>query len=356
MYNKNMRKRLAALLIVVLLLLSGCTRTKRYFSYTVYPVGYLLNRIAGDRIETISVQTNQIVQAANPVDNFEEILDDSAYFFHIGDLEPYYDIYEKTITESEAEIVDLSSLNAIYKFERYTLVYVDGKESFIESPYYNDPSFDNIDTNEHDLLLWIDPIGMLSMAKDIYSLLASNYVEFASSFEENYKKLESELISLDAAYQNLATKLKKENVSLKFVTMSASFGNWQKAYGFQVYPVCLSKYGALPSEHQLEIIKTRIKADDVRYIVFEPNMTDAMVTLFEQLESELGLKRIYLSNISSLSASQMSDNKDYFSLMYENLSVLDNIANIMIESKSESITENNSEETTANESDIAAEE
>ena len=52
----------------------------------------------------------------------------------------------------------------------------------------------------------------------------------------------------------------------------------------------------------------------------------------------------------------MSDNKDYFSLMYENLSVLDNIANIMIESKSESITENNSEETTANESDIAAEE
>ncbi len=329
-----MKKRLAALLLVVLLLLSGCTRTKRYFSYTVYPIGYLLNRIAGDRVETISVQTNQIVQAANPVDNFEEIINDSAYFFHIGELEPYYDIYEKTISESEAEIVDLSSLNAIYKFERYTMVYVDGKESYIESPYYNDPSFDIVDTNEHDLLLWIDPIGMLSMAKDVYTLLASNYVEFASSFEENYKKLESELISLDAAYQALSNKLKKENVSLKVVTMSASFGNWQKAYGFQIYPVCLSKYGALPSEHQLEVIKARIKADDVKYIAFEPNMTDAMIGLFEQLESELGLKRIYLSNISSLSPSQMSDNKDYFSLMYENLSVLDNIANIMIENKS----------------------
>ena len=162
-----MKKRLAALLLVVLLLLSGCTRTKRYFSYTVYPIGYLLNRIAGDRVETISVQTNQIVQAANPVDNFEEIINDSAYFFHIGELEPYYDIYEKTISESEAEIVDLSSLNAICKFERYTMVYVDGKESYIESPYYNDPSFDIVDTNEHDLLLWIDPIGMLSMAKDV---------------------------------------------------------------------------------------------------------------------------------------------------------------------------------------------
>ena len=29
--------------------------------------------------------------------------------------------------------------------------------------------------------------------------------------------------------------------------MTASFGNWQKTYGFQVYPVILAKYGALPN-------------------------------------------------------------------------------------------------------------
>ena len=107
--------------------------------------------------------------------------------------------------------------------------------------------------------------------------------------------------------------------------MSASFGNWQKAYGFQIYPVCLSKYGALPSETELEIIKQRIIDDGVKYIAYEPNMTEEMTVLFNQLEDELKLTRVNLNNISSLTPSQLANNKDYLSLMYENLNVLENM-------------------------------
>ena len=35
----------------------------------------------------------------------------------------------------------------------------------------------------------------------------------------------------------------KNQKSIRFVSMTASFGNWQKTYGFQVYPIILSKYG-----------------------------------------------------------------------------------------------------------------
>ena len=321
-----MKKFLKLLMVGLLLLLtSGCTDIKPYVAYTVYPIGYLINRIGGDKIEAFSIQDDNIVQASNIVDNYQDILDNSGYFFHIGELEPYLDLYAKEIIQTGIEEVDLSTLNAIYKFQRYTLVYVDGKESFIESPYYGSNLFDNVDQNENDLMLWIDPIGMLSMAKDIYKIMASNYVEAAASFKENYDKLESDLISLDASYQNLANRLKKENRTIKFVSMSASFGNWQKAYGFQVYPVCLSKYGALPSDEELEIIKKRIVDDNVKYIAYEPNMTEEMLVLFNQLEDELNLTRVNLNNISSLTASQISNNKDYLSLMYENLSVLENI-------------------------------
>ena len=316
--------------IICMMMLTGCIETKRYIAYSVYPVGYLINRIAGDKVNTISIQTDEMVQVSNIVDNYEEILKDSTYFFHIGKLEPYLDLYSNEITETGVEIVDLSVLNSIYKFQRYTLVYVDGKESYVEGPYYNSELFDKIDTNDNDLMLWMDPIGMLSMANDIYQLLSTNYVEGATAFKDNYSKLESDLIGLDASYQNLSTRLKKENKTIKFVSISASFGNWQKAYGFQIYPVCLSKYGALPSDEELEIIKKRIIDDEVKYIAYEPNMTEDMLNLFNQLETELGLTRINLNNVSSLTVSQSANNKDYLSLMYENLNVLENMATDII--------------------------
>ena len=316
--------------IICMMMLTGCIETKRYIAYSVYPVGYLINRIAGDKVNTISIQTDEMVQVSNIVDNYEEILKDSTYFFHIGKLEPYLDLYSNEITETGVEIVDLSVLNSIYKFQRYTLVYVDGKESYVEGPYYNSELFDKIDTNDNDLMLWMDPIGMMSMANDIYQLLSTNYVEGATAFKDNYSKLESDLIGLDASYQNLSTRLKKENKTIKFVSISASFGNWQKAYGFQIYPVCLSKYGALPSDEELEIIKKRIIDDEVKYIAYEPNMTEDMLNLFNQLETELGLTRVNLNNVSSLTVSQSANNKDYLSLMYENLNVLENMATDII--------------------------
>lgn len=324
-------KKIFLICIVFLLTLSGCSGLKSTLAYTVYPIGYLLERLTDGIIDIESIQSDDLIQVAKIKDDYQEILDDSTYFFHIGELEPYLDLYDEEIKDSGVNVIDLSKVNAIYKFERYTLVYIDGNESYVEGPYYNSALFDKIDTTENDLFIWIDPIGMLSMASDIYDLLSKNYVEEADRFKENYEKLESDLTSLDAAYQNLVSELRKENTTIKFVTMSASFGNWQKAYGFQVYPVCLSKYGALPSDKELEIIKKRIIEDDVKYIAYEPNMTQEMRELFNELEDELGLIRVNLNNCSSLTSSQIENNADYLSLMYENLSVLENMAAQSIE-------------------------
>lgn len=321
-----MKRKRILLIFILLIFLNSCAVAKPYVACSVYPLEYLLKRIGGNKIKPISIQEEALIQVANIKKDYQNILKKSSYFFHIGHLEPYLDIYKKQIKEIKINDVDLSILNAIYKFERYSLVYINGQENYVVSPYYDGEAFERIDTNELDLFLWLDPIGMLSMAKDITKILASNEVETAKEYRDNYRKLESDLIGLDAAYQSLSRKLKKENKTISFVSMTASFGSWQKAYGFQVYPVCLSKYGALPTKAQLEIIKSRIIADKVEYIAYEPNMSAEMKALFEQLESELKLKRVNLSNISSLTATQKTDNKDYLTLMYENLSVLENLA------------------------------
>lgn len=319
-------KKFGILLLLATLLLSGCQVEKQRVAYTVYPIGYLLERIGQDKIDVVSIQEDELIQRANLKSDYLTIVEESNIFLHIGELEPYLSIYYSDIADtSNLLIKDLSSLNAIYPFKRYTRVLIDGKESFIEGPYYSGDAFNSIDVNERDLFLWADPIGMISMAKDIERLLSSDYVEMASTFGTNLEKLENDLITLDAQFQQLSDFCRKNNKTIKFVSMTASFGNWQKNYGFQVYPVVLSKFGALPTVDQLELIKKRIVDDGVKYIAYEPNMPQDMIDLFNTLETELSLTRVNLNNISSLTESQKTDNKDYLSLMYENLGVLENM-------------------------------
>ena len=315
--------------LAVLIVLCGCNDAKRYTAYTIYPIGYLLNRIGGNRIEPVTIQDRSMVQIANLVSNYDEILSDSLVLFHIGDLEPYMDLYKDEISSMvDMSAGDLSILNCLYEYKRYTPVIIDGKLSFVEGVYYEGDAFEEMDLYDLDPFIWLSPSGMYCMAKDVYVYLSSNYVEQSAYFTDNYNQVADDLIALDASYQALANRLVKENKSIKFVSMTGSFGCWQKDFGFQVYPVCLSKYGAIPSSAQLEIIKNRIKNDHVQYIAYEQNLPDDMLELFLQLEEELGLKRITLHNISSLTATQIESGKDYLSLMYENLSVLESIATI----------------------------
>lgn len=325
-----MKKIIVSLVLALMLTtLSGCQITKRQVAYTVYPVGYLTSRLVGDKIQVVSIQNDEIIQRATPTESYLDDLSLSQTLFHVGSLEPYLTVNSKEIKESKVKMNDLSILNAIYMFQRYTPVSVDGQITYIESPYYKGEVFNGIDTYEKDLYLWLDPIAMLSMSKDIEKWLSLTYSESSNIFKENLEVLEKDLVQLDAEYQKLATRLIAEQKEIKFVSITPSFGNWQKAYGFQTYPVVLSKYGALPTAEQLAEIKNRIVADNVQYIVVEPNLPDDMVQLLESIEQELGLKRVSLSNLSSLTKTQQEENKDYISIMYENLAALESMATLI---------------------------
>ncbi len=323
-----MKKKIISYIMMILMIitLNGCAPTNNQVAYTVYPVGYILQRVAGNSIKPVSIQDDSLIQRARLKDDYKEILTNSNLYLHIGQLEPYSATHGAEINKLISSQIDLSSLNAIYTFKRYTPVLTDGDITYVEGPYYKGDEFNMIDVNAKDLNLWLDPIAMLSMSKDIRDWLIAKYPDDKSVFESNYKALETDLVRIDAAYQSLATKVASSNKEIKFVSMIASFGNWQKTYGFQVYPVILSKFGALPNDEQLDLIKTRIKNDNVKYIVYEPNMTPDMIELFNNLEEELKLTRVELSNLSSLTQSQKNDGKDYISIMYENLSVLETMA------------------------------
>ena len=317
-----MKVKLFLVSVLALFLVSGCEEKNPSIATTVYPVQYLVERIGGDDVTVSNITENTMIQRAQIKSSFQDILKDSDALFYIGGLEPYMDLYVDDIRDTGVDMVDLATNSAIYKFERYTSTTIDGITAGTEGPYYEGEEFANLDTYDADPMLWMDPVAMTSMASDIRDYLVQKYPQYKDIFDENYDALELDLARLEADFQAIPDG--KMNIS--FVSMTPSFGNWQKSYGIKVYPVTLSKYGALPTSDQLAAMKKRIKSDHVRYIAIEQNLSEDMEKLQQQLIDELALIPVNLNNLSSISSEDKKASKDYLTIMYDNLKALESIA------------------------------
>ena len=322
-------KRLLKSLIVFSLtacVLTGCTNKRVKILYTVYPIGYILDRLCANTQQYQSVQKdNSIVQLSTVSDDFTDLLESGKVLFHIGDLEPYYATNSQTIKDSGIQEIDLSSKNTVYDFKRYTKKETEDGIVYEQTPFYEGKVFDSVDKYEKDLCLWMDPITMLSMATQIKDYLVANDIANAKTVEENYKVLEEDLVNIDAQYLALSTSLEKNGDVIRFVSMSSCFTSWQKNYGFVIDPVVLSRYGSLPNEEQLQAIEKKIKEDGMKYISYEPNMSEDMIELYKRVKEDCQLSKIDLSNLSSLSDEEYNAGKDYISISYQNLQNLKSI-------------------------------
>lgn len=317
-----MKIKLFLVSVLALFLVSGCEEKNPSIATTVYPVQYLVERIGGDDVTVSNITENTMIQRAQIKSSFQDILKDSDALFYIGGLEPYMDLYVDDIRDTGVDMVDLATKSAIYKFERYTSTTIDGITAGTEGPYYEGEEFANLDTYDADPMLWMDPVAMTSMASDIRDYLVQKYPQYKDIFDENYDALELDLARLEADFQAIPDG--KMNIS--FVSMTPSFGNWQKSYGIKVYPITLSKYGALPTSDQLAAMKKRIKSDHVRYIAIEQNLSEDMEKLQQQLIDEMALIPVNLNNLSSISSEDKKASKDYLTIMYDNLKALESIA------------------------------
>ncbi len=315
-------KRFLKIILAVFILtasLAGCETKKATITTTVYPVRYIVQRLAEGKVDIEYVSSDDFIQRATLVRGSNSILERTSLFIYIGELEPYMDIYQNDIYGYDFSIINLASLSAIDKFKRYTTTTTPSGVSVVtESEYYDSPLFANVDTYNKDPFIWLDPIAASSIASTIKDWLVQRYPEDSLLYENNFKNLQAELVRMDAEYQSL-----KSLTDIKIVTVGATFGNWQKTYGINVYPLVLSKYGALPTEAQLKFIEAQIKEQKIKYIAFDETLPEDMKELYAKVKEDLKLEEIKLSSLSKLSESDMEKNKDYMTIMYENLKALE---------------------------------
>jgi len=304
--------------IMTLTLLTGCIQGSLNVVVTNYPLEFLVKRIAGDRVNVVRLDEGAVAQRAQINSDYETILEQANVIFYINEAQPYFELYETELREAKAEMVDLSQYSKLYDFKRYQNIVVSGQVTSFESAYYDSALLDNVDMYSSDPILWIDPIAMTSMGRSVLDYLVTKYPDQATYFKDNFETLEIELVRLYADYQ----KLRDVDAQISFVTITPTFGNWQKSYGINIYPIALSKYGVLPDEALLNVYRNRIDEDGVEYIAYESNLPDDYVRLYNQIKTELDLTQINLHNLYTLSSEDIDNNEDYISLMYRNLETL----------------------------------
>lgn len=317
-------KKMISLLVstmLVLSLLTGCLIKNKLRVYTTtYPMNFLASTIGGKYIEVINVSDGGMIQTASFKKEYINDFKSSDLFVYVQGLEPYMPMYIDQIREKKIQMFDASLYASSSYFARFSVVSSeDGATSAtLQTPFHVGTPFNGLDTFDSDPFLWMDPVLMIGIAEEMKDRFSSMDSVNAKFYERNFEALKVKLARLDAEY----SALKRQKNNVKIATMTNSFGNWQKSYYIHIYPVMVSRYGLMPNEAQYQIIKDRMVKDGVRYIAYEPNMTEEMITIFNRLVAELGMTRIDLHHLSFLTQSDIDNNSDYITIMHENLANL----------------------------------
>lgn len=317
---KALYKKILTMLVFSLLLV-GCSSKKIKVGYTVYPVKFLFEEIGQDKVETYNFADDQMILRSQLSIDYKDILNEVDSLFIIGELEPYLDIISQDIADAKTNIIDLSLRSGVSEFSRFTKVNIDNKVIDVLNNYYENPIFDTIDTYTNDPYLWQDPIIMTSLANQVRDYLVLTDPDSTDFYNENFEKLKIKLAYLDANYLEL-----RDNEINSFATMTPSYGVWQSNYDFSISPIILSKYGVLPTKQQLEIIKVRLVNDNVSHLIIDNTLDADVNELAESLAKDLGLEKVYLSNLAVRSASEKESDLDYIQIMNANLSVLESLS------------------------------
>ena len=104
------------------------------------------------------------------------------------------------------------------------------------------------------------------------------------------------------------------------IVSHAAYGYWEEVYGIHQIPVTGLSPSDEPSQKELEKIIKMANEKQIKYILFEQNVTPKVA---EIIQKEINAEPLYLHNLESLTKEDRKNGEDYFSLMRKNLETLD---------------------------------
>ena len=339
------KKFLSILTVITLLLLTACgnegpakekpesEESKEVISIytTVYPLQYFTERIGRDAVEVQSIYPPGADEHTfDPTQKDMIALADADLFFYIGlGLEGFVENAEKTMKGEHVKMVAVA--DAIPEGllgeghdhdheeegnESHDHGEVGHDEENHESHDHGEESHDGHDHGEFDPHVWISPILSIELATAIKDSLISLSPEKKDTFEQNFEELKTDLLDLDQNFKDMAS-----NASTKtFFVSHAAFGYIADTYGLEQVAVAGLNSQSEPSQKQLASLVEYAKTHDLKYVMFEQNVSSKLTDI---IRKEIGADSLMLHNLGVLTSDDVENEEDYLSLMEYNIKTLE---------------------------------
>ena len=266
--------------------LSGCLNKDSMEDITVYtsiyPIEYVTEKLYGEHSNIISMYPND----TNPYDY--KLTKKQVKDFGQGNLIVY-----NGLGREKDYIVDMINSNKNLKII----------DSTARIEYTN--SMDEI---------WINPSNILTIAQNIRNglkeYITSSYLQ--KEIDENYNNLKLQISTIDAEMKEMV-----QNATSKAIIISDNDFKFLEKYGFEI--ISIDKNTA--SDKDLSDAKKLIANKTVSYI-FAKKGNASTDNINDILKSYPTTTVLELDTLNTISNSDKSDNKDYITIMYENIDLL----------------------------------
>ena len=167
----------------------------------------------------------------------------------------------------------------------------------------------------------MSPILSDALAYSIKEALIEAAPEKKADFEKNFEELRADLLKLDRAFIDMASAAQTKT----FFVSHAAFGYIAETYGLEQVAIAGLHSQTEPSQKQLASLVEYAKEQDVKYILFEQNVSSKLT---EVIQKEIGAESLMLHNLGVLTADDVKNDEDYFTLMEYNIETLEQALNV----------------------------
>jgi len=318
-----MKKYFVFMLAAVMLLLAACSNdesTKETHNQikiytTVYPLEYFAKQIGGEYVDVSSIYppgSNE--HTFEPTQKDMISLADADLFFYIGlGLEGFVDNAKKTLEIEHVKFVAVA--DQIDEEKLHTSTGHSHEEAAEEHEHEHEHEHGEVDPH-----VWLSPTISKDLAFTIKNELVKLLPEQEETFNQNYEELAKRLDELDQQFQELANNATKKT----FFVSHASFGYIAGNYGLTQVPIAGLNSQSEPSQKELAKIVDLAKKYDIKYILFEQNVSSKLTSVIQE---EIGAESLMLHNLSVLTEVDIQNKEDYFTLMEKNIQTLEKALN-----------------------------
>lgn len=314
-----MRNLIFLSLLAMTLLLTACTNNESNqeksneidIYTTVYPLQYFAKQIGGDYVNVSSIYPPGANEHTfEPTQKDMIALADADVFFYIGlGLESFVENAKKSLANERVIFVPVAE-----KIDEQKLQTSVG-HSHEEHEHEHDHHHGDVDPH-----VWLSPTISKDIALTIKNELVNLLPEQENTFNTNYERLIKRLEELDQQYKDLASQASSKT----FFVSHAAFGYIAGNYGLTQIPVAGLNSQSEPSQKELAEIVALAKKHQIKYILFEQNVSSKLASVIQE---EIGAESLILHNLSVLTEDDIKNNEDYFTLMEKNLKTLEKALN-----------------------------